>query len=95
MDNLKPYKSQIRERGQLTIPKKVREKGALYDGESVSIIPIGDSILVTPHRLDIDEARKEIRKIMKDSGVSLKELLNGLGEERKSLAEETYGDKKA
>lgn len=94
MDNIKPYKSQIRGRGQLTIPKKVREKGALYDGEAVSIIPIGDSILVTPQKLDLDEARREIRKLMKDSGVTLEELLEGLEEERKTLFEETYGERK-
>jgi len=95
MDNTKPYKSQIRERGQLTIPKKVREKGALYDGESVSIIPVGNSILVTPQKLGLEEARREIRKIMKDSGVTLEDLLEGLEQERKRLSEETYGEKEA
>ena len=95
MDNVKPYKSQIRGRGQLTIPKKVREKGALYDGESVSIIPIGNSILVTPQKLGLEEARREIRKIMKASGVTLEELIEGLEDERRALFEETYGEKKS
>jgi AbrB family looped-hinge helix DNA binding protein len=95
MDNIKPYKSQIRERGQLTIPKKVREKGALYEGETVSIIPVGNSILVTPQKLGLEEARREIRKIMKDSGVTLEDLLEGLEQERKRLSEETYGEKEA
>jgi AbrB family looped-hinge helix DNA binding protein len=95
MDKIKPYKSQIRERGQLTIPKKVREKGALYEGETVSIIPVGNSILVTPQKLGLEEARREIRKIMKDSGVTLEDLLEGLEQERKRLSEETYGEKEA
>ena len=95
MDNLKPYKSQIRGRGQLTIPKKVREKGALYDGEAVSIIPIGDSILVTPRKLELDEARLQLGRIMKASGVTLEELIEGLEDERSALFEETYGEKKS
>jgi len=95
MDNTKPYKSQIRERGQLTIPKKVREKGALYEGETVSIIPVGNSILVTPQKLGLEEARREIRKILKDSGVTLEDLHEGLEQERKRLSEETYGEKEA
>ncbi len=95
MDNAKPYKSQIRERGQLTIPKKVREKGTLYDGESVSIIPIGDSILVTPRKLELDEARRELGRIMKASGATLEELVEGLEDERRALFEETYGEKKS
>ena len=95
MDDLKPYKSQIRGRGQLTIPKKVREKGALYDGEAVSIIPIGDSILVTPRKLELDEARLQLGRIMKASGVTLETLVEGLEDERRALFEETYGEKKS
>jgi len=95
MENVKPYKAEIKARGQLTIPKKVREEGNLYEGETVSIIPIGDSILVTPKRLELDEARREIRKIMKASGVTLEALLHGLEDERKSLFAESYEDKKA
>jgi AbrB family looped-hinge helix DNA binding protein len=94
MENVKPYKAEIKARGQLTIPKKVREEGNLYEGETVSIIPIGDSILVTPKRLELDEARREIRKIMKASGVTLEALLEGLEEERGALFEETYAEKK-
>ncbi|MCJ7589579.1 MAG: AbrB/MazE/SpoVT family DNA-binding domain-containing protein [Candidatus Aminicenantes bacterium] len=94
MENFKPYKAEIKARGQLTIPKKVREEGNLYEGETVSIIPIGDSILVTPKRLELDEARREIRKIMKASGVTLEALLEGLEDERGSLFVKTYGDKK-
>jgi AbrB family looped-hinge helix DNA binding protein len=94
MENIKPYMAEIKARGQLTIPKKVREEGNLYEGETVSIIPIGDSILVTPKRLELDEARREIRKIMKASGTTLDELLGGLEGEREALFEETYGAKK-
>jgi AbrB family looped-hinge helix DNA binding protein len=95
MDNVKPYKAEIKARGQLTIPKKVREEGNLSEGETVSIIPIGDSILITPKGLELDEARREIRKIMKASGMTLETLLEGLENERESLFEKTCGDKKA
>jgi len=95
MDNVKPYKSQIRGRGQLTIPKKVREKGTLYDGEAVSIIPVGDSILVTPRKLELDEARLQLGRIMKASGVTLEELIEGLEDERRALFDKTYGEKKS
>ncbi|MBE3125092.1 MAG: hypothetical protein IMZ54_02705 [Acidobacteria bacterium] len=79
----------------MTIPKKVREKGTLYDGEAVSIIPIGDSILVTPRKLELDEARLQLGRIMKASGVTLEELIEGLEDERRALFEETYGEKKS
>ena len=92
MAGSKPYRSHIRERGQLTIPKEIREKGALYDGEAVTIIPLGNSLLVTPQKIGLDEARREIRRIMKASGVSVEEVIKGLQEERARLNQETYGD---
>jgi len=91
MDSARPYRSQVRDRGQLTIPKEIREKGALYDGEAVTIIPVGDAILVSPQKLE--EARREILKLMRRSGVTAEELLEGLKAERAKLYEETYGEK--
>jgi AbrB family looped-hinge helix DNA binding protein len=95
MEKDKPYRAEIKARGQLTIPKKVREEGSLYEGETVTIIPVGDSILVTPKRLELDEARREFRKIMKASGATLEDLLSGLEGERRAVHTETYGEKKA
>lgn len=95
MEKNKSYTAEVKARGQLTIPKKIREEGNLYEGETVSIIPIGDSILVTPRKPALDEARREIRKIMKASGMSLDDLLKGIEAEREGLFEETYGERKA
>ncbi len=83
--------AEIKSRGQLTIPKNIREKNHLEEGQMVSIIPVGDSIIITPKRLDLDEARREIRKILKASDFSIDEIIEGLKEERESLYEETYG----
>lgn len=95
MENSKPYTAEVKSRGQLTIPKRVREAGHLEEGQSVSIIPIGDSLLVTPKTLKLEDARRELRRLMRASGVSLETLLDGLGEERDLLYRETYAGKKA
>jgi len=94
MNNIKTASAEIKSRGQLTIPKKIRESSHLEEGQVVSIIPVGDSVIITPKRLELDEARRQIRKIMKASGLSEKELIRGLEEERELLYEETYGSKK-
>ena len=94
MQGMKPLTTEIKPRGQLTIPKKIRVMGNLEEGQVVSIIPIGDSVLITPKRLALDEARRELRKIIKASGLSEKELLKGLQEEREGLYQETYGKKR-
>lgn len=94
MQAVKVSVSEIKSRGQLTIPKKIRESKHLEEGQVVSIIPVGDSILITPKRLELDEARRQMRKLLKSSGLSLEDLISGLKEEREALYRETYGKKR-
>jgi bifunctional DNA-binding transcriptional regulator/antitoxin component of YhaV-PrlF toxin-antitoxin module len=93
METAKTYTTEIKSRGQLTIPKKIRERGVMEEGQVVSLISLGDSVLITPRRLPLDEARREIKKLWKAAGVSAEELLAGIQEEREDLFEETYGRK--
>ncbi|MGQ9570410.1 MAG: AbrB/MazE/SpoVT family DNA-binding domain-containing protein [Thermodesulfovibrionales bacterium] len=94
MESAKVSVAEIKSRGQLTIPKKIREISNLEEGQVVTIIPVGDSLIITPKRLELDEARRQIRKMLKASGLSLDKLLAGLKEERESLFKETYGKKR-
>jgi AbrB family looped-hinge helix DNA binding protein len=94
METIKAAVAEIKSRGQLTIPKKIREMVHLDEGQLVSIIPIGESIIVTTKRLELDEARRQIKRIIKAAGISVEELLAGLKEERENLFKETYGKKK-
>ena len=89
------YKTEVRQRGQVTIPKRIREESGFEEGRAVTIISLGESILLTPKRLELDEARREIRKIVRATGMSADKVLAGLGEERQSLFEELYGAKKS
>jgi len=93
MQNIKPFTTEIRNRGQLTIPKKIRDLSHLEEGQMVSIIPVGNSILISPKKLALDEARAQMRKLLKESGLSIDEAINALKEEREILYEETYGKK--
>ncbi len=92
--DIKTVMTEIKSRGQLTIPKKIRELTGLDEGERVMIIPVGDSLIITPKRLEIEEARREIKKILRAAKVSPEEILSGLVEERKILYKELYGKKK-
>ncbi|MFH1243475.1 MAG: AbrB/MazE/SpoVT family DNA-binding domain-containing protein [Pseudomonadota bacterium] len=93
MQDLKPIITEIKARGQITIPKKIREKGQLEEGQVVSLIPVGDSVIITPRRLSLDEARREMKKILRQTGLSVEEVLAGIREERESVYKETYGRK--
>ncbi len=93
MQTVRSITAEIKSRGQLTIPKKIRVMSRLEEGQIVSIIPVGDSVIITPRRLELDDARREIKRIMKAAGLSPEDLLAGLKEEREKLYQETYGKK--
>ncbi len=94
MRTTKSSVAEIKARGQLTIPKKMREMGNMDEGSVVSIIPIGDSLFITPKRLELDEARRQLGRLVKASGLSIEKLIDGLKEERAVLYKETYGTKR-
>jgi AbrB family looped-hinge helix DNA binding protein len=94
MEDTKVAIAEIKARGQLTIPKKIREMSQIEEGNVVSIFPIGDSLIITPKRLELDEARRQLKKLVKASGLTLEELTKGLKEERAALFKETYGVRK-
>jgi AbrB family looped-hinge helix DNA binding protein len=94
MEAAKTATAEIKARGQLTIPKKIREMSHMEEGSLVSIVPVGDSLVITPKRIELDEARRQLRKLLKASGVTIGELVEGLKEERGELFKETYGAKK-
>lgn len=95
MQAFKTFLAEIKSRGQLTIPKKIREMNHLEEGQVVSMIPVGDSVIISPKRLELDEARRQIKKILKGSGLSAEDVLEGLKEERETLYRETYGKKRS
>jgi len=84
------YKTEIRQRGQVTIPKSVRDASGLDEGCSVTLIPLGESILIAPQKLGLDEARRKIQQAIRSTGMSPDEVLAGLATERQALFEDTY-----
>jgi AbrB family looped-hinge helix DNA binding protein len=84
------YKTEIRQRGQVTIPKSVREASGLDEGCSVTLIPLGESILIAPQRLGLDEARRIIQQTIRATGMTPDEVMADLVSQRQPLFEELY-----
>ena len=94
MQAVKSFAASIKARGQLTIPKKLRKLSHLEEGQMVSIIPVGDAVLIAPRRIELEEARRQVRRILRESGLSPEDILAGLADERETLYKEVYGKKK-
>jgi len=68
--------------------------GPVDHPEAVTFLAIGDSVIISPKRLDLEEARRQIRRIMKEASLTESELLADLRKERDALYREKYGRRK-
>ena len=85
-----PKTIKIWERGQLTIPKEVREDLDLSDFSTVSIFRVGKNIIITPKKLLRANLARKFEKAMKKEKLTLKDLLAGLEKERERYNRENY-----
>lgn len=77
-NDLNTSEIELRERGQLTLPKSLRDALHLEAGDALRAVTIGNAIVLTPQRMDLDALRKQMRRLMKQHGVSAEELLRDL-----------------
>ncbi len=82
---MQTYMIRLRERGQLTLPQKIRNRLALEPGDALTLVQIGDILVLSPRQPAIPKLGKAFSNIMDEEGVSLAELLVGLEEERERI----------
>ena len=68
----------VRDRGQVTLPKALRDALEIETGDRVRAVQIGDAIVLTPQRLELDALRREFRRLMKKHQVTPDDLLRDL-----------------
>ena len=78
-------------RGQLTIPKEVREALKLNEDDQLSVFVVGRCMVLTPKRLLGPALAKDVQKAMKTKGLTLDDLLKDLREERRQYNREVHG----
>ena len=69
---------EIRDRGQVTLPKSLRASLRLETGDKLRGVRVGDAIVLLPQRLALDDLRRQVKRLMKQSGVSARDLLKDL-----------------
>ena len=77
-------------RGQLTIPKEVREALKLEETSRLSVFVVGKCLMLTQKNLTRVSLAKEVEKSMVKKGMSLKDLIDDLKVERQRYAREKY-----
>jgi bifunctional DNA-binding transcriptional regulator/antitoxin component of YhaV-PrlF toxin-antitoxin module len=79
------YAVRLRERGQLTLPQAVRRDLAVDKGDVLTLVQIDDLAVLTRRSTLLPRLSGEFTAIMKEHGISLADLLQGLEQEREQL----------
>jgi len=82
---------QVRDRGQFTIPARIRREMGIRDGDVFSLIRLGDTLIATRKNLVAPEVARAIEALMRQKGMTLEDLLSGTEEQRQKYVRETYG----
>ncbi len=81
----------VRGRGQVTIPASIRKELDLGDDATLSVVKVGDVLVLTPRKLIGDAVAKKAARAMKKSGLRLEDLLTDLDKQRDRYNRERYG----
>lgn len=77
----------VQERGQVTIPKEVRERLGLKKGDLVTFVETEEGVIIKPTEIVVSAALDEIGEALKERGLSLEELMERGREIRGELIE--------
>ena len=80
---MQTYTVRLREHGQLTIPQAARDRLAVKEGDTLTLIEYDGLLLLGPKQPLIPQLSEQFSKLMDEEGVSLADLLAGLEEERR------------
>jgi len=83
----------VQEKGQVTIPTKLRKKLNLKKGDTVMVVETKDGLLIKPAEVVLTEALDEMGKVLKADGITLEEWSERGRQIREKLLEEMYGTK--
>ena len=81
----KAYTILLRDRGQLTIPRSVREQLPITDSDILTLLQTNGLLIVAPQELRLPALQARFREAMEEASLRLAELLKCLAAEREAI----------
>jgi bifunctional DNA-binding transcriptional regulator/antitoxin component of YhaV-PrlF toxin-antitoxin module len=81
---------QVRKRGVLTLPAELRQKYDIEEGDTFRLVDLDGVFVITPMVPMVPELAREIEQLRQEAGLSIKELLETLRQERERYYQEKY-----
>ena len=82
----------VRDRGQVTIPQEYRDALDLDEDSPLTIVRVGDSLLLTPKRLHVDRLSQQAHALQQQAGISLESILKDLDAQRRQFGRGRHGE---
>jgi AbrB family looped-hinge helix DNA binding protein len=84
---------QIRRKGVITLPKEVRDRYDLNEGDVLTLEELGDgSFLLIPRVSQVARLGDRVAEILEEEEVSIQEVLGVLEEERERYYRDHYAE---
>ena len=74
---------QIRQRGAITLPVKLRQRHSLETGDALTLIDLDGVFFVAPKVSLVPKLAADIERLRQEAGLSVEDLLDGLDEQRR------------
>ncbi len=82
---------QVRQRGTITIPRVLRRKYQLGEGDVFTLVDLGEgSLLLKRGQSEVERLGDQVATILAEEGVALDDMLQALDEERERYYREHY-----
>jgi len=82
----------ITPRGQITLPKKLRQRLHLSAGSEVALMSLGEGLLLLPQQPIAEAICNRMRQTIAKTGKTEEEILATLPEARRKVFEMLYGE---
>ena len=80
------FKVQVVRRGLITLPKELREQNRIDEGDTLTLIDLGEGVFVmSPRRSRVDEIANKLAREWRESGETLESMLTALREVRAEI----------
>ena len=77
------FQVQVVRRGVITLPKELRDRNTIREGDMLTLIELGDRVVVmSPRRSQVDAIADKLASEWQDDGESLESMLSTLREVR-------------
>lgn len=74
---------QIRQKGTITLPARIRERYGLSDGDPITLVDLDGALVLSPKVGMVPKLAQEIERLREEAGVSVEELREGQAERRR------------